>query len=73
MVRSGEDGGREAELGASKFIGPITWAAVGSGEGRSVEIGGENMGLGAGVGEEQSGVPHVRVGGRCGYPCRGST
>jgi hypothetical protein len=52
----------EAELRAGKFIGPIAWAAVGGGEGRSVEVGGKKMGLGAGVGEEQSGVPHVGVG-----------
>ncbi len=60
MVWSGEEGGGEAELGAGKFIGPIAWAAVGGGEGGSVEVGGDEMGLGASVGESDPGC-HMSV------------
>jgi hypothetical protein len=63
--RSGDDG-EEVELGAGISNGPIAWAAIGGGEGGSNEVGNEEMELGAGAGEEWSGVPHGSVGGRCG-------
>jgi hypothetical protein len=47
---SGADAG--VELGAGNSNGPIAWAAVDGGKGGSVEVGGEEIGLGAGVGEE---------------------
>jgi hypothetical protein len=63
--RSGDDG-QEAELGAGISNSPIAWAAIGGGEGGLDEVGSEEMKLGAGAGEEWSGVPHVGVGGCCG-------
>ncbi len=60
-------------LGADDDVALIAGAAVGGGKGGSSDVDGEEMVLGAGVGEEWSGVPYVGFGGRCGESGREST